>query len=414
MNPDHVVITGYGAVSPLGCDAATFIDRVCRGHSGVGPITAFPTGNLETRFAANVPADDEALAGGDKRLVRRKDRFVLMALKAAREAMAHAGLTAGAWADPYRVAVQIGTGIGGIGTLVREMATLAARGPERVSPFLIPRMIANMASGDVALAIGAKGPAWTLATACATGANAIHAAAMLIKSGCVDVAVAGGAEAATSPITVAGFNAVGALSRRNDAPGAASRPFDRGRDGFVLGEGAGVLILESLTHARARGATPLAVLAGCASTDDAYHETNPDPSGEALAAAIRLALAEARLTPESIGYINAHGTSTSLNDRTESVAIRRALGPSADLAWVSSTKSMIGHTMGAAGALEAIVTVAALRSGILPPTINLDDPDPDCALRHVANRAVEAPIAAAMSLNMGFGGHNGCLVFTRA
>jgi 3-oxoacyl-[acyl-carrier-protein] synthase II len=414
MNPDPVVVTGYGAVSPLGCDAPTFIDRVGRGHSGVGPITAFPTANLETRFAATVPADDEMLAGGDKRLVRRKDRFVLMALKAAREAMAHAGLTAGAWADPYRVAVQIGTGIGGIGTLVREMATLAARGPERVSPFLIPRMIANMASGDVALAIGAKGPVWTLVTACATGSNAIHAAAMLIKSGCVDVAIAGGAEAATSPITVAGFNAVGALSRRNDAPGAASRPFDRGRDGFVLGEGAGVLVLESLSHARARGATPLAVLAGCASTDDAYHETNPDPSGEALAAAIRLALGEARLSPEGVGYINAHGTSTALNDRTESVAIRRAFGPATDLTWVSSTKSMIGHTMGAAGALEAIVTVAALRSGILPPTINLDDPDPDCVLRHVANTAVEAPITAAMSLNMGFGGHNGCLVFTRA
>lgn len=414
MTSVAVAVTGYGAVSPLGPDAATFIARSQRGESGVAPITAFDTAGLETRFAGIVAESDEQLAGGDRKLAKRKDRFVLLALRAAREALVHAGLTPSAWVDPYRVGVVIGTGIGGISTLSREYQTLAQRGPDRVSPFLIPRMIGNMASGDVALAVGAKGPAWTLATACATGSNALHAATLLIRSGAVDIVLAGGTESATCPITIAGFNAIGALSRRNDAPHAASRPFDRGRDGFVLGEGAGVLVLESLAHARQRGREPLALLSGCGSTDDAHHETNPDPSGASLAVAIRLALADAGLVPEHLGYINAHGTSTSLNDSTEAVALRRALGDRLDRIWVSSTKSMIGHTMGAAGALEAIATIAALRSGIVPPTINLDDPDPACALRHVALRAVEEPISAAMSLNMGFGGHNGALVFSRS
>ncbi len=414
MSIAPIAITGFGAVSPLGGDAPTFLRRMRLGHSGVASITAFDTSALETRFAAAVPLTDEELADGDRRQVRRKDRFVLMALRATREALAHAGLVARAWADPYRVAVQIGTGIGGIGTLTRELGTLLERGAGRVSPFLIPRMIGNMASGDVAMACGAKGPTWTMMTACATGANAIHAAAMLIRSGTVDVALAGGAESATAPITIAGFNAAGALSRRNDAPTAASRPFDRARDGFVIGEGAGVLVLESLEHAQRRGATIHALLAGCASTDDAHHETNPDPEGAALAMAVTLALREAGLNCGALGYINAHGTSTALNDRTEATALHRALGSDLERVWVSSTKSMIGHTMGAAGALEAIATVAALRDGLLPPTINLDDPDPACALRHVANRAVEATPVAAMSVNMGFGGHNGVLVLTRA
>ena len=414
MSAEPLAITGYGAVAPVGADAATFIANVRSGMSGVAPITAFATEALETRFSASVALSDEELAGGDRRQARRKDRFVLLALRAAREALAHAGLTAHAWADPYRVAVQIGTGIGGIGTLLREAETLSARGPDRVSPFLIPRMIGNMASGDVALAIGAKGPTWTIVTACATGANAIHAASLLIRSGTVDVVIAGGTESATTKLTIAGFNAAGALSRRNHAPAAASRPFDRGRDGFVIGEGAGILVLESLAHARRRGATIHALLGGCASTDDAYHETNPDPSGAALAAAIRLALQETTLTAGQLGYINAHGTSTVLNDRTEAQAYRQALGADLERIWVSSTKSMIGHTMGAAGALEAIVAVAALRDGILPPTINLDDPDPACALRHIAGQAITNPISAAMSVNMGFGGHNGCLVFQRS
>ena len=414
MNQHAVAITGYGAVSPLGPDAATFIARSTRGDSGVVPITTFDTTGLETRFAGMVAENDEQLAGGDRRLAKRKDRFVLLALRAAHEAMAHAGFAPSAWADPYRVGIVIGTGIGGISTLSREYQTLAQRGPERVSPFLIPRMIGNMASGDVALAVGAKGPTWTLATACATGASAIHAASLLIRSGAADVVLAGGTESATCPITIAGFNAIGALSRRNDSPATASRPFDRNRDGFVLGEGAGVLVLESLAHARARGKEPLALLGGCGSTDDAYHETTPDPSGVSLATTVRLALADAGLPAESIGYVNAHGTSTSLNDSTEAVALRRAFGHHLDAVWVSSTKSMIGHTMGAAGALEAIATIAALRSGILPPTINLDDPDPACDLRHVARHAVEASLSAAISLNMGFGGHNGCLVFTRS
>lgn len=414
MPATPIAITGFGAVSPIGTDATSFIHAMRRGESGVRTITTFPTTDLETRFSASVPLTDEELAGGDRRMVRRKDRFALLALRAAREALAHAGFTPGSWTNPFRVGVQIGTGIGGISTLVREHATLLERGPGRVSPFLIPRMIGNMASGDVALAIGAKGPTWTVTTACATGANALHAAALLIRGGAADVVLAGGAEAATTPITIAGFNAAGALSRRNESPQQASRPFDRDRDGFVIGEGAGVLVLESLDHAQRRGATVHALLAGCASTDDAYHETNPDPEGKALAEAVRLALNEAGLGSDSIGYINAHGTATKLNDLTEAVALRRALGADLDRTWISSTKSMIGHTLGAAGALEAIATIAAVRDGILPPTINLENPDPECPLRHVAGTAIDALTAAAISVNMGFGGHNGCLVFRRA
>lgn len=411
MSADPIAITGLGAVAPSGTDAAAFIAATREGRSGVRPITAFATDGLETRFAAEVPLTDEELAGGDRRLARRKDRFVLLALRAAREALAHAGLDPAAWSDPYRVAVQVGTGIGGIATMTREHATLLQRGPDRVSPFLVPRMISNMASGDLAMAFGAKGPAWTIATACATGANSIHAAALLLRAGVADVAIAGGAESATTPLTIAGFNAAGALSRRNDAPQAASRPFDRDRDGFVIGEGAGILVLETLAHARRRGAVIHAVLAGCASTDDAHHETNPDPEGSALAVAVRLALADAGVDAAALGYINAHGTGTRLNDATETLALRRALGDALGGIWVSSTKSMIGHTMGAAGALEAVATVGALAGGILPPTINLDDPDPACALRHVSKRAVEVPVGAALSVNMGFGGHNGALVF---
>ena len=414
MTAVPIAVSGYGAVSPLGMDAAAFIARSTNGESGIANITAFPTAELETRFAGVVPEDDLLLAGGDRRMAHRKDRFVLLAMRAAREAVAHAGLDPGRWPDPFRVGVVIGTGIGGMVTLNREVQVMQNRGPGRVSPFLIPRMISNMASGDIALMVGAKGPTWTLTTACATGSSAIHAAALLIRSGTADVVLAGGTEAATTAITIAGFNAIGALSRRNQDPTGASRPFDRGRDGFVLGEGAGVLVLESVDHLKARGGEALALLVGCGSTDDAYHETNPDPSGAALAAAVRFALAEAGMERERIGYINAHGTSTPLNDSTESAALRLGFGHHLDRIWVSSTKSMIGHTMGAAGALEAIASISALRSGRLPPTINLVDPDPACALRHVALHAVEQQIEAVASLNMGFGGHNGCLVFTRA
>jgi 3-oxoacyl-[acyl-carrier-protein] synthase II len=414
MTAVAIAVSGYGAVSPLGMDANAFITRSTNGESGIAPITSFPTADLETRFAGIVPEDDLFLAGGDRRMAHRKDRFVLLAMRAAKEAIAHAGLTPSTWADPYRVGVVIGTGIGGMVTLNREYQVMQNRGPGRVSPFLIPRMISNMASGDIALMVGAKGPTWTLTTACATGSSAIHAAALLIRSGAADIVLAGGTEAATTAITIAGFNAIGALSRRNQDPAGASRPFDRGRDGFVLGEGAGILVLESLSHLKPRGGVPLALLVGCASTDDAFHETNPDPSGVALAASIRFALAEAGMATERIGYINAHGTSTPLNDSTESAALRLGFGHDLDRIWVSSTKSMIGHTMGAAGALEAIASIAALRSGQLPPTINLDDPDPACALRHVAHHAVEQQIDAAVSLNMGFGGHNGCLVFARS
>ena len=413
MRAPAIAVSGYGAICPLGSDAATFIERSQRGESGIVPITTFPTEGLETRFAGMVAADDLQLAGGDRRIAHRKDRFVLLALRAVQEALAHAGLSGASWADPYRVGVVIGTGIGGMRTLSREYEVMQSRGADRVSPFFIPRMIGNMASGDAAHMIGAKGPTWTLATACATGASAIHAASLLIRSGAADVVIAGGTEAATCPITIAGFNAIGALSRRNHDPAGASRPFDRGRDGFVLGEGAGILVLESLDHLKRRGGEALALLRGCGSTDDAHHETNPDPSGASVAAAIRLALGEAGLAPELIGYINAHGTATPLNDSTESLALHHAFGAHLPGIWVSSSKSMIGHTMGAAGALEAIATIAALRSGVLPPTINLEDPDPACALRHVANRAVETPISAALSVNMGFGGHNGCVVFSR-
>jgi len=381
------------------------------GVSGVGPIQAFDASEHETRFAAEVKGfDADALLG--RRLARRMDRFTQFAVVATRQALEHAGLTIDE-RNRDRVGVLVGTGIGGIGTLLAEVERARQVGLRRVSPFLVPMMLPDTASGQIAIVFGARGPNMAVVTACATGGNAIGEAAEIIRRGAAEVMIAGGAEAAILPLTLAGFNVMDAISRRNDDPTSASRPFDRDRDGFVMGEGAGVLILESLEHARRRGAEPLATVTGYAATNDAYHLSAPAENGAGAAACMRLALESAGLQPQDIGYINAHGTSTRLNDASETAAIKSALGEHARHVPISSTKSTTGHLFGAAGALEAIFCIQALRQGILPPTINYTTPDPACDLDYVPNTARRAAPLHALSNSFGFGGHNACLVLSR-
>ena len=406
-----VVITGVGCLSPLGNDVETSWRGAVAGVSGVGPIQAFDTSEHETRFAAEVKGfDADALLG--RRLARRMDRFTQFAVVATRQALEHAGLTIDE-RNRDRVGVLVGTGIGGIGTLLAEVERARQVGLRRVSPFLVPMMLPDTASGQIAIIFGARGPNMAVVTACATGGNAIGEAAEIIRRGAAEVMIAGGAEAAILPLTLAGFNVMDAISRRNDDPTSASRPFDRDRDGFVMGEGAGVLILESLEHARRRGAEPLATVTGYAATNDAYHLSAPAENGAGAAACMRLALESAGLQPQDIGYINAHGTSTRLNDASETAAIKSALGDHARHVPISSTKSTTGHLFGAAGALEAIFCIQALRQGMLPPTINYTTPDPACDLDYVPNTARRAAPLHALSNSFGFGGHNACLVLSR-
>ncbi|MBI2856324.1 MAG: beta-ketoacyl-ACP synthase II, partial [Chloroflexi bacterium] len=338
--------------------------------------------------------------------------FTQFAAVASQEAMAHAGLKI-TDDNATRVAAMIGSGIGGIITLSQEFQVLSEKGPSRVSPFLVPMMLGDMASGRVSMLTGAKGPNFSAISSCSTGADTIGEAAEIIRRGEADVAIAGASEAAICPIGIAGFNACGALSRRNHEPQKASRPFDAHRDGFVMGEGAAVLILESLEHALSRGATPLAELAGYGATADAHHITQPAPGGEGGARAIRLALKKAGLTPQDVDYINAHGTSTPMNDKYETMAIKAVFGDDAYRVAVSSTKSMTGHLLGAGGALEAAISVLAVSRGAIPPTINLDNPDGDCDLDYVPYTSRNTPVRAAISNSLGFGGHNTCLCFKR-
>lgn len=411
MSRTSVVITGVGCISPLGNDVDTSWKAAVAGSSGVAAIVSFDASEHETRFAAEVKGfDAEGLLG--RRLARRMDRFTQFAVAATQQALAHAGLTI----DEHnrdRVGVLVGTGIGGIGTLLAEVRRAQELGVRRVSPFLVPMMLPDTASGQIAIAFGARGPNMAVVTACATGGNAIGEAAEIIRRNAADVMIAGGAEAAILPLTLAGFNVMDALSRRNDDPQGASRPFDRDRDGFVMGEGAGVLILESLEHARRRGAAPLAEVSGYAATNDAYHLSAPAENGAGAAACMRLALDDADLQAQDIGYINAHGTSTRLNDASETAAIKAALGDHAYRVPISSTKSTTGHLFGAAGALEAIFCVRVLREGILPPTINYTTPDPACDLDYVPNSARRAAVRHALSNSFGFGGHNACLVLSQ-
>ena len=406
----RVVVTGLGIVSPLGLNVDTTWNALLAGTSGIDYISSFNAESFETRIAAEVKGF-EPTDYLDRKEARRMDRFVQLAAVAAQEAVAHAGLTIKE-DEAHRVSAMIGSGIGGIITLSQEFQVLQEKGPTRVNPFLIPMMLGDMASGRVSMMLGAKGPNFNLISACATGADTIGEAAEVILRGDADVAIAGGTEAAICPIGVAGFNSCKALSTRNDNPQKASSPFDAKRDGFVMGEGAGVLILESLEHALNRGAKPLAELAGYGATADAHHITQPDPLGDGGARAMRIAMKKAGLTPEDIDYINAHGTSTPMNDKFETMAIKAALGEEAAYrTHISSTKSMTGHLLGAGGSLEAAICVLAIKHGAIPPTINLEDTDPDCDLDYTPNTFREVKIRAAISNSLGFGGHNACLAF---
>jgi 3-oxoacyl-[acyl-carrier-protein] synthase II len=406
-----VVVTGLGAVTPVGNTVPECWRAVVEGRSGIGPITRFDAKRLDTRFAGEVKGFDP-LRVIEKKELKKLDLFIQYALSAGVEAVEDAKLDF-AQEDPTRAGCLIGSGIGGILAILEWHRVLLERGPGRISPFFIPSLIVNMASGQLSMRYKLKGPNSAVVTACATGNHAIGDAFRIIQRGDADVMVAGGSEAMIDELPLAGFGAMKALSTRNDAPQQASRPFDADRDGFVAGEGAGVVVLESLDHARRRGARIYAEIVGYGMTADAHHMTAPDPDGDGALRAMAGALRDAGLAPTAVGYINAHGTSTPYNDRTETLAIRRLFGEHAGRLAVSSTKSMIGHLLGAAGGVEAIVTILALHHGLLPPTINYQTPDPECDLDYVPNVARRAEVEVALSNGFGFGGTNATLAFRR-
>jgi len=407
----RVVVTGLGCVSPVGNNVADTWRALIEGKSGAAPITQFDAGHHKTKFAAEVKGfDGPALFG--TREARKMDRFAQFATAATLEALAQSGLKIDE-SNRDRVGVLIGSGIGGIITLLQEVETLRERGPDRISPFLIPMMISDSAAGMIAIRVGARGPNFSLASACATGTNAVGEAAEIIRRGAADAMIAGAAEAAIVSVAIAGLNVMGALSARNDEPEKASRPFDKERDGFLMAEGGGILILESLEHAQARGADILCEFSGYGVSDDAYHISAPAEDGAGAALSMRLALENAGLGAGDIGYINAHGTSTTLNDKGETVAIKTVFGEQAYKIPISSTKSMTGHLLGASGALEAVICARVLRENILPPTINYEFPDPVCDLDYVPNRARTARPKHVMSNSFGFGGHNATLILSR-
>lgn len=413
MAQRRVVVTGMGAIACNGADTPAFWNALKEGRHGIGPITRIDVSKHQTYFGGQINLDNAQLVIGDPKQARRKDRFVLLALRAAHEAMTTSGLDWKNWANPFRVATILGSGVGGLATIEDEYKTLLERGPGRVSAMLVPKMIVDSAAGDVSIVYGAKGPNYAITTACATGSHCIGAAFHHIRNGDCDIAITGGTEAPITHLGMSGFNSIGALSTRNDSPATASRPFDKERDGFVIGEGAGVLILEELETAKKRGATIHAEIVGYGCTGDAHHETAPDPTGAAGIECMRMAMRDAGITPESMGYINAHGTSTAFNDKTETMVIKAAFGAHAKKLAVSSTKSMTGHTLGAAGGIEAIASICALRDGVLPPTINYQTPDPECDLDYVPNTARQVQVEYALSNNLGFGGHNASLIFKR-
>ncbi len=404
----RVVVTGIGAVSPLGLDVPTLWQNILAAQSGIGPITLFDARAFETQMAGEVK-NFEPENYLDKKEARRTDRFVQFALAATQEALRVSELKITA-ANQAEVGVFLGSGIGGISTLASQLEVLNQRGPKRVSPFVIPAMITNMAAGQISILTGAKGPNFCTTSACASSAHAVGEAAETIRRGWAKVMIAGGSEAPISPIAVAGFNSARAISTRNATPETASRPFDLSRDGFVLSEGAAILILEDLEHALRRGAPICAELAGYGTTADAYHITLPPENGEGAASAMQTALRHAGVEPTEVGYINAHGTSTTAGDIAETQAIKAVFGAHAQKLAVSSSKSQLGHLLGAAGAIEAIITLLALQHSILPPTINLQQPDPVCDLDYVPNQSRPAQIRVALSNSFGFGGHNTSLV----
>lgn len=405
----RVVITGMGVVSPLGCELTRFWERIRNGTSGIGAITKFDVSAYASRIGGQV-IEFEVDRFIDRKEQRRMDEYSRFAMAAAILAIQDAGLDMNR-EDPTRVGVIVGSGVGGLQTLEEEHTILREKGPSRCSPFMIPKMIANMAGGLIAIKFGMRGPNYAVVSACASAAHCLGEALRIIQREEADVVVSGGSEAPICPLGVGGFAAMKALSVRNEEPQRASRPFDRDRDGFVIAEGAAVLVLEEVEHARRRGARMYCELAGIGTSCDAHHITAPSPDGEGAARAMRLALKDARLNAKEVDYINAHGTSTPLNDKFETMAIKTALGlEHARRVMISSTKSMTGHLLGAAAALETVVCALALRDGVVPPTINYEHPDPDCDLDYVPNTARETKIRVALNNALGFGGHNGCLV----
>lgn len=408
MTPHRVAITGIGVVSPIGTGRDRFWASLVEGRSGVGPITRFDAAAFTTRIAAEV-RDFDPTAWMDRKEARRNDRFVQFAYAAARMALEDGNFRLTPQ-NATRVGVLIGSGIGGAETWEEQHRNLIERGPGRVSPFFIPMIIINMASGVVSILLGAKGPNNAVVTACATGGNAIGEAMRIIQRGEADAMVAGGSEATITPLSLAGFCSMKAMSTRNDEPGKASRPFDAERDGFVMGEGAGIVLLENLVLARAREAHIYGELVGYGMSGDAYHITQPDPDADGASRSIRNALGDAGLEPAAIDYVNAHGTSTPYNDKTETLAIKRVFGDHARKVPVSSTKSMTGHLLGAAGGVELIACALAIEHQMVPPTINYEVPDPECDLDYVPNTARQARVRVAMSNAFGFGGHNAILI----
>ncbi|HEU4963056.1 MAG TPA: beta-ketoacyl-ACP synthase II [Bacilli bacterium] len=407
----RVVITGMGVITPLGNDVDTYWNKLKGGQSGVGMIDRFDTTGFATTIAAQVDFNAEDFI--DKKEARRMDRFVQYAVAAALQAEKQADLKINE-ENAERIGVYIGSGVGGLETMTDQINTLNAKGPRRVSPFFVPMMIGDMASGQVSIFLGAKGPNSSPISACATGTNAIGDAFKIIERGQADVMITGGTEAPIVPVAVAGFNAAKAMATRyNDTPEKASRPFDKDRDGFVMGEGSGVLVLEELEHAKKRGANILAEVIGYGMSGDAYHIVQPAPEGEGAARAMKEALRDAGLEPNQIDYINAHGTGTDFNDLYETQAVKSVFGDHAYKLAMSSTKSMTGHLLGAAGAIEAVACVKALQEGVLPPTTNLDEPGEGCDLDYVPNEARQADVQIVMSNSLGFGGHNASILLRK-
>ena len=403
------MVTGLGVVTSIGHDVGTFWASLIAGRIGVGRVTLFDPSAFACQIGAEVRNWDVNQLM-DPKEARRNDRYTHFGFVAAKQAVADSGLDM-AKENGDRVGVVIGSGIGGMLTYETQLRVLFERGPRKVSPFTIPSLIGNMCSGLVAIEFGARGPNFGTVSACATGTHSLGEAAHAIRRGDADVMVAGGCEAAITPFAYASFCSMKAMSTRNDEPQRASRPFDKNRDGFIMGEGAGILVLESLEHAQARGARIYCELAGYAATCDAYHITQPDPEGKGLSMAMKRALASAGATTESIDYINAHGTSTPYNDKFETLAIKQVFGGRAYTVPISSTKSMTGHLLGAAGGIESVICVKTIQEGIIAPTMNLEEPDPDCDLDYVPNRAREATVRTALSNNLGFGGQNASIVF---
>ena len=415
MNDRRVVVTGTGIVSCVGKSVDEFWNSITNGLCGIGPITRFDASEYRARIAGEIKDFDVTKYIPFKE-AKRLDLFCQYAIAAADEAMKQAGFdgdVAEDGVDPTRIGAVVSSGIGGLGTITQQQTILDARGPARVSPLLIPMMIGDLASGNISIRYNAQGPNMGLVTACATATHSIGEAFWMIKRNDADIMISGGSEASIVPIGVAGFSSMKALSTRNDDPMHASRPFDADRDGFVMSEGSGVLILEELEHAKKRGANIIGEVVGYGATGDAYHITSPNPEGIGAANAMITAMRHAGINPEEIDYINAHGTSTSLNDKYETKAIKRAFGEAAKTVSISSTKGTTGHGLGAAGGFESIACLGAIQNGLIPPTINYETPDPECDLDYTPNKAKEKDIKFALNVNLGFGGHNGALLFKR-